>query len=232
MKAKKASKKKPVRKAKVSKTKTSKRKPVRKTKVSKTKTGKHKPVRKAKVSKTKTGKHKPVRKAKVSRAKTSKRKPVRKAKVSKTKTSKRKPVRQAAPAPKSKAVSKRKAKKRRPPRITRMTLQEVLISLASLEGRWQELPWLEALYLHGRNLAQRENLRQVRFMVVHRGLTTSQLMSKARKRLSDMLGPVIPLHRSLEFTRYLTIIEQIELNDPAVAALLGRAVPIFVRGGQ
>ena len=113
-------------------------------------------------------------------------------------------------------------------RITQMTLQEVLISVATLQDRWKEFNWLQGIYLYGDELTASDTLTTLKFMVVYRGLRRPHLMRKARMELAAFLKPALPLPRNLNFTDDAAIIAQIASGNPAVEALLGRAVPIYV----
>ncbi len=117
----------------------------------------------------------------------------------------------------------------KPRRITKMSLDEVLISIGTLEGNWSDLGWLQGLYLYGQDLKSTDYHREFSFIVVYRGLSKSSQIRKARADLDAILAQAAPVHRTLNFIPTIGIIEQMRTDNPAVNALLGHTVPIFVR---
>ena len=132
-----------------------------------------------------------------------------------------------AKAAASKPVVKKKPKRRG--RVTKMTVSEVMISLTTLADQWEDLAWMEALYLYGNHLDSADGHRELRFMVIFKGLRRAPQQKAAQKALDKILKPAVPVRRRLDFLDDLAIIQYIELENPAFVASFGQAIPIFVR---
>ncbi len=146
-------------------------------------------------------------------------------------TAKKKPAPRTKIA-KEKAPAKKKIAKKPPKRrgrVTKMTAAEAMISLLTLADRWEDLGWLEALYLYGNNLGAAAGHRELRFMVIFKGLRQATQQRVAEKELDKLLKPAIPVRRRLELRPDLEIIQWIEQENPAFVAAFGQAIPIYVR---
>ena len=106
------------------------------------------------------------------------------------------------------------------------------MSLASLDGTWDEFAWLEALYLYGAGLRSTEPHRQFSFMVIHRGLAQPAQQRQAEGDLDAHLKGAVPIRRRLNFLPDLSIIDMVNTENPAFVAVFGPAVTIYVRRGS
>ena len=121
------------------------------------------------------------------------------------------------------------AKARRSRRMTRMTVQEALISLATLQDRWPQLEWLDAIVLYGPQLRAGDSFREFSFLVIHHGLTTPSQARAARAELDALLATAVPIKRRIHLVREPELLDRLRQEDPAVEALLGQPIPIWVR---
>lgn len=125
-----------------------------------------------------------------------------------------------------------RVKKKRRGRITKMTVQETLISLISLEGSWEELEWLHGLILYGPGLRRVAVHREFSFMVVYRGLRSPAQLRQAKVDLDKRIRAAVPVKRHLHFVTDFDILRRVEADDPAFMAVLGHAIAIYVRGSS
>ena len=154
-------------------------------------------------------------------------KPAKKAALKKKKTTKT-----AAKKPQPEQGPPVRVKKKRRGRITKMTVQETLISLISLEGSWEELEWLHGLILYGPGLRRVAVHREFSFMVVYRGLRNPAQLRQAKVDLDKRIRAAVPVKRHLHFVTDFDILRRVEADDPAFMAVLGHAIAIYVRGSS
>lgn len=227
--AKKKTAKKSANKKQVTKRRVAKKKLVVKKKADREKSGAQKKI----VVRKKAAKKPAVKKKVVVKQALAKKKPELKKKTIKKKVQvRKKPARKAVVVAEEKPAAKKPPTKkpaRRRGRVTKMTAPEAMISLVTLADRWEDLRWLEALYLYGSNLGSAAGHRELRFMVIFKGLRQAAQQRAAEKELDKLLKPVIPVRRRLDFLHDLEIIVWVEQDNPAFAAAFGQAIPIYVR---
>lgn len=231
--------KKKTAKKSASKKQVTKRRVARKTLVVKKKADKKKPGAQKKIVVRKKAAKKPAveKKVVVKQARAKKKPELKKKTIKKKVQVRKKPARKAVvvaeekPAAKKPPTKKPPTKKpaRRRGRVTKMTAPEAMISLVTLADRWEDLRWLEALYLYGSNLGSAAGHRELRFMVIFKGLRQATQQRAAEKELDKLLKPVIPVRRRLDFLNDLEIIVWVEQDNPAFVAAFGQAIPIYVR---
>jgi len=162
------------------------------------------------------------------------------------------PKKKAAPkkraAPKKKAVSKKKAvpkkeaapasrpiepkpkpKPKRRGRITRMTIEEALISLSTLESAWSEFEWLQGLVLYGTTLKSADWHREFSFMVFTKGLRATAKLRAATNELDALVKTALPIKRKLHLLPDLSILDKIQRDDPAITAQFGHVIVVYAR---
>jgi hypothetical protein len=208
--------KKKTAKKNASKKQVTKRRVAKKKLVVKKKVDKKKPAAQKKIVVRKKAAKKPAAKKKVV---------VKQALAKKKPEAKKKTIKKVVQA--KKPPTKKPARRRG--RVTKMTAPEAMISLVTLADRWEDMGWLEALYLYGSNLGSAAGHRELRFMVIFKGLRQATQQRAAEKELDKLLKPVIPVRRRLDFLNNLKIILWVEQENPAFVAAFGQAIPIYVR---
>lgn len=112
--------------------------------------------------------------------------------------------------------------------VEKMTLEGVLISLATLEEDWEELEWLQGLILCGHDLEEQDVHEELAFVAIHDGLTKAGLR-KARRQLRKLLERAAPVPRVVSFTEDARLLDRIRDEDPTIEAFLGQAIPVWSR---
>ncbi len=181
-------------------------------------------------------KSKALAKKKAPAKKVAARKPVTKKPVAKKRPVAKKEVVAGKKAPAKKATAEPKAplppptaKQKRRGRITKMTVEEALISLSTLEGKWADVAWLQGLVLYGSTLRSAAFHREFSFMVLYKGMRAASKLRAAQAELDELIKNAVPIPRKLHLIGDLPLLDKIQADDPAVRALFGELIIIYAR---